>query len=196
MGRLVDLFVTYRFIKLLVTPFDKQDAYKFGIIDEKGYRTEKPVETADEKSSYTILHKLIFNIKRLMSKVPGLGSRLGTYAAALFLLKDTFKENTEFHDIEKALMEELLKNENSIDTSTDISEDYFGGFIPSGKYRLRTNILLSDFEKVTNTNDVIVFEEKASPIDNVLGVDIYEGIHLKTNQKIYVSLDDIKVIAK
>lgn len=196
MGRLVDLFVTYRFIKLLVTPFDKQDAYKFGIIDEKGFRTEKPVETADEKSSYTILHKLIFNIKRLMAKVPGLGSRLGTYAAALFLLKDTFKENTEFHEIEKALMEELLKNPNSIDPSTVISEEYSEGFIPSGKYRLRTNMLLSDFEKTTGMNDVIVFEENASPIDNVLGVDIYEGIHLKTNQKIYVSLDDIKVIAK
>ena len=87
MGRLVDLFVTYRFIKLLVTPFNKQDAFKYGIIDEKGFRTNKVIETSDEKASYTILHKLIFNIKRLMGKVPGLGSRLGTYAAALFLLK-------------------------------------------------------------------------------------------------------------
>ena len=33
MGRAVDLFVTYRFIKLLTTPFKKTDAYKLGIID-------------------------------------------------------------------------------------------------------------------------------------------------------------------
>ena len=34
MGRAIDLFVTYRFIKLLVTPFEKTDAFKLGIIDE------------------------------------------------------------------------------------------------------------------------------------------------------------------
>ena len=36
MGRAVDLFVTYRFLKLLVTPWNKQEAYKQGIIDAKG----------------------------------------------------------------------------------------------------------------------------------------------------------------
>ena len=36
MGRAIDLFVTYRFIKLLVTPFNKTDAFELGIIDEKG----------------------------------------------------------------------------------------------------------------------------------------------------------------
>ena len=29
MSRAVDLFVTYRFLKLLVTPWQKQEAYKF-----------------------------------------------------------------------------------------------------------------------------------------------------------------------
>ena len=45
MGRAIDLFVTYRFIKLLVTPFDKTPAYKLGIIDKDGQRvmTEQTV---------------------------------------------------------------------------------------------------------------------------------------------------------
>ena len=48
MGRAIDLFVTYRFIKLLTTPFEKTDAFKLGIIDENGNRikdktTRKPV---------------------------------------------------------------------------------------------------------------------------------------------------------
>ena len=38
MGRAIDLFVTYRFIKLLVTPFEKTEAYKLGIIDKDGNR--------------------------------------------------------------------------------------------------------------------------------------------------------------
>ena len=36
MGRAIDLFVTYRFIKLLTTPFEKTEAYKLGIIDADG----------------------------------------------------------------------------------------------------------------------------------------------------------------
>ena len=38
MGRAIDLFVTYRFIKLLVTPFKDTDAFKLGIIDANGNR--------------------------------------------------------------------------------------------------------------------------------------------------------------
>ena len=44
MGRAIDLFVTYRFIKLLVTPFEKQEAYKLGIIDKDGKRTLQKVQ--------------------------------------------------------------------------------------------------------------------------------------------------------
>ena len=36
MSRAIDLFVTYRFLKLLVTPWEKQEAYKEGIIDKNG----------------------------------------------------------------------------------------------------------------------------------------------------------------
>ena len=75
MGRAVDLFVTYRFIKLLTTPFEKTDAYKFGIIDKEGNRIREPnstrvkveLTTSTLKNSYTILHKLAFNIKKIFS---------------------------------------------------------------------------------------------------------------------------------
>ena len=73
MGRAIDLFVTYRFIKLLVTPFDKMPAYKLGIIDKDGNRIRKEkstkpaveLATSELKKAYTILHKLVFNIKNL-----------------------------------------------------------------------------------------------------------------------------------
>ena len=102
MGRAIDLFVTYRFIKLLVTPFEKQEAYKLGIIDKDGNRitepgTNKPttLRLGKEKDAYTVLHKLVFNIKKLFAKVPGLRTKVGTYAAALFLLKDTLREHVD-----------------------------------------------------------------------------------------------------
>ena len=76
MGRAIDLFVTYRFIKLLVTPFEKTDAFKLGIIDADGKRILEPgtsnkptiLRTVEEKSAYTVLHKLVFNIKKILEK--------------------------------------------------------------------------------------------------------------------------------
>ena len=32
----LDIFVAYKFIKILTTPFKKTDAYKLGIIDDEG----------------------------------------------------------------------------------------------------------------------------------------------------------------
>ena len=73
MGRAIDLFVTYRFLRLLTTPFEDTDAYKFGIIDEKGNRVKLPkstkpaveLSTSELKNAYTILHKLVFNINKI-----------------------------------------------------------------------------------------------------------------------------------
>jgi hypothetical protein len=38
---------------------------------------------------------------------------------------------------------------------------------------------------------VIAFDDE-SPIDTVLGVEIFPIIHVKTQEKIYISLEDIK----
>ena len=202
MGRAIDLFVTYRFIKLLTTPFNKTDAYKYGIIDDKGNRirednsTRPKVEltTSTLKNSYTILHKLVFNIKKIFEKVPGLRTKVGTYAAALFLLKDTFKEHVEDPDMfEKEFMKYL--KENKIELDREISEEVigFGEVLPKGEYVLKNDILNKEEEELTakKGDKVSAFEDQA-PIDTVLGVEIFPVIHMKTQEKIYVSLEDIK----
>ena len=202
MGRAVDLFVTYRFIKLLTTPFNKTDAYKFGIIDDKGNRirednsTRVKVEltTSTLKNSYTILHKLVFNIKKIFSKLPILKSKIGTYAAALFLLKDTFKEHVEDPDMfEKEFMKYL--KENKIELDREISEEVigFGEVLPKGEYVLKNDILNKEEEELTaKKGDKVISYDDEPPIDTVLGVEIFPVIHMKTQEKIYVSLEDIK----
>ena len=202
MGRAIDLFVTYRFLRLLTTPFEKTDAYKFGIIDDKGNRIKKPnsskpaveLNTAELKNSYTILHKLVFNIKKLFAKVPGLRTKVGTYAAALFLLKDTFREQVEDPDVfEKQFMKYLKENDVEFDNS--ISEEVigFGEILPKGEYVLVNDILNKEEEELSakKGDKVIAFDDEA-PIDTVLGVEIFPVIHDKTKEKIYVSLEDIK----
>ena len=202
MGRAVDLFVTYRFLKLLTTPFEKTDAFKLGVIDKDGHRIKLPksskpaveLTTSELKNSYTILHKLIFNIKKLFAKVPGLRTKVGTYAAALFLLKDTFKEHVEDPDMfEKEFMKYL--KENKIELDREISEEVigFGEVLPKGEYVLKNDILNKEEEELTakKGDKVIAFEDEA-PVDTILGVEIFPVIHMKTQEKIYVSLEDIK----
>jgi hypothetical protein len=200
MGRAIDLFVTYRFIKLLVTPFEKTEAFKLGIIDERGNRLKgddkRPtrLNTIEKQSAYTILHKLIFNIKKIFGKVPGLRTKLGTYAAALFLLKDTFKESVDDPDMfEKEFMKYLKEEGYEIDNS--ISEEVigFGEVLPKGEYVLVNDILNKEEEELSaKIGDKVITYEDESPVDTILGVEIFSVIHLKSKEKIYVSLEDIK----
>ena len=201
MGRAIDLFVTYRFIKLLVTPFEKTDAFKLGIIDADGKRILEPgtsnkpttLRTVEEKSAYTVLHKLVFNIKKIFGKVPGLRTKLGTYAAALFLLKDTFKESVDDPDIfEKEFMKYLKEEGYEIDNS--ISEEVigFGEVLPKGDYKLANDILNKEEEELSaKKGDKVVAYDDEAPIDTILGVDIFPVVHVKTQEKIYVGLEDL-----
>ena len=202
MGRAIDLFVTYRFLRLLTTPFEDTDAFKLGIIDEKGNRIKLPkstkpaveLSTSELKNSYTILHKLVFNIKKIFSKVPGLRTKLGTYAAALFLLKDTFKESVDDPDMFEKEFVKYLK-ENNIKFDDEISEEVigFGQILPKGEYVLVNDILNKEEEELSakKGDRVIAFDDEP-PIDTVLGVEIFPVVHEKTKEKIYVSLEDIK----
>jgi len=202
MGRAIDLFVTYRFLKLLTTPFDKTDAFNLGIIDEKGNRIKKPkstqpaveLATVEQKNSYTILHKLVFNIKKIFQKVPGLRTKVGTYAAALFLLKDTFKESVDDkHMFEKEFMKYL--KENNIEFDESISEEVigFGEVLPKGDYVLINDILNKEEEELSaKKGDKVVAYEDEAPVDTILGIEIFPVIHIKSQEKIYVSLEDIK----
>ena len=202
MGRAIDLFVTYRFIKLLTTPFNRTEAFKLGIIDKDGNRILQPnstqpaveLATAQLQNAYTVLHKLVFNIKKIFAKVPGLRTKVGTYAAALFLLKDTFKEHVEAPDMfEKQFMKYLKENDVEFDDS--ISEEVigFGEILPKGEYVLVNDILNKEEEELSaKKGDKVIAYEDEPPVDTVLGVEIFPVIHDKTKEKIYVSLEDIK----
>ena len=202
MGRAIDLFVTYRFLKLLTTPFNKTEAFKLGIIDKDGHRILKPkstkpeveIATTAQKNAYTILHKLVFNIKKLFNKVPGLKTKVGTYAAALFLLKDTFKESVDDPDVFEKEFIKFLK-ENDIEFDSEISEEVigFGEVLPKGNYVLVNDILNKEDEEIAaSKGDIVTTYQDQAPVDTILGVDIFPVIHSASTEKIFVSLDDIE----
>ena len=113
MARAIDLIITYRVVKMLVTPFDRTEAFKNGIIDADGkvLRKFKTIKSPKEKRSYTMLHRFVFNLKRILKKV-GLGSRLGSFAVALALLIKEDKTYAQHKDSIESAVITYLKEEN------------------------------------------------------------------------------------
>jgi len=107
----MDLFLIYQFIKRLTTPFDQTDAFKLGLIDKDGKKLRK-AETSEEKEAMTYFDRLIFNLKRLLGKVPGGSSRIGSFAAALLLIKESVDPKEHYTDEE--LMQGLMENMNML----------------------------------------------------------------------------------
>lgn len=190
-NRAVDLFVTYRFLKLLVTPWQKQEAYKLGIIDKNGKNLIKSRDlgTEEQKQSYTLLHRLVFNCKRIMSKIPLVRTQIGTYATALFLLR----EHYNIKGIDERTVTRYLMENNLIDFSNTIEEEVigFGNMLPMGEYKLKDMVTADDDEIDAQKGDIVIAHEDTPPSDRVLGVDIFPVLHQKSNKKIYVSLEDI-----
>ena len=119
--RAIDTVIVFRVLKLLTTKWIDHEAFKFGLIDEKGKRIKsEKVNTPERKNAYTFLHRLVFNLKRLIEFLPGGKSRLGSYAAALFLIKEhcgitgtkldkeVFKYLQESGLLEEGLMENFV----------------------------------------------------------------------------------------
>ena len=192
MGRAIDLLITYRVIKMLVTPFEKQPAYALGIIDKNGkvLRKAKTLKTAKEKEAYTLLHRFVFNLKRLINVVPGGKSKLGTYAAALGLL---LKENKDINmvELEKDLYKHLSEN-NLIKLDDDVKESVGFDFLPEGKYIITDQLEDLNGNITADTGDVVYTTEDQKPFDNYFGVNLYNVINEDTKKQIIVSEDNIE----
>ena len=85
---LVDYYLVYRFIKALVMPFKKTKAFELGIIDEKGniLKKQKELETSAEKAAYGYFERMVWNLKKVIHKVPLIGKSIGSVVAASYLL--------------------------------------------------------------------------------------------------------------
>jgi|TARA_R110000744_G_scaffold342054_1_gene447211 hypothetical protein len=191
MSRAADLGYAFRFLKLLVTPWEKLEAFKLGIVDKRGrnIKKAKELETNEEKSAYTIFHRLVFNIKRLLQMVPGGKSKFGSFAAALFLIKEHtgMSEKKIKEMLEKALDSEF---ENDITESTWFIKE---GYLNPGTYVLTKDMVSpSTGEPIAKTNSKVIVNDFTAPSDSVWGVNIYEVKHISTNQKLYITNEDIK----
>jgi hypothetical protein len=183
-----DFFYALRFLRLLTTPWGKTTAFKLGLIDKNGKILKKP-ETSEEKGAYNVFHKLVYNIKRLINKIPLGKSTLASYAAALFLIK----EHTGISD--KKLLK-VIKESIGLDLSDynpELNEWYLtnDGEIEIGKYALTRDIALPKTGELLAKQKSMVEITESKPYGNILGHKVFKAEHIKTQQKIYITQEDI-----
>lgn len=189
-----DLVYTIRFLKLLVTPFEETDAYKAGIIDKDGNkRKDFSMNTTDNREAYrehyTAFHRLVYNVKRLMAKAPGGSSRLASYAAALYLIK-------EHGQLSNKNVEKIHSNTgvDVLDMLAETSQWFMieGNRLSPGVYRMLNESMTTEYaELVTKGDQIRVLAENNSPVGQILGIDIYKVVHLKSQQSLYISTGEI-----
>jgi len=191
LSRAADLGYAFRFLKLLTTPWNKLKAYELGIVDENGKNLKKAKElkTKEEKSAYTIFHRLVFNIKRLLNKIPGGKSTLASYAAALYLIK-------EHTGMSEEKIEEIITKVLDDNLETDLTESQWfikGDTLNPGIYCLTKDVVsMNTGEAIAKKNSKIRVEEHTEPYSSFLGNNIYKVQHVLTKQELYISNEDIK----
>ncbi len=194
MGRAIDLLITYRVIKMLVTPFEKQPAYALGIIDKNGkvLKKAKTLKTGKEREAYTLLHRFVFNLKRLINIIPGGKSKLGTYASALGLL---LKESKDINmvELEKDLYKHLSEN-NLIKLDDDLKESVGFDFLEEGRYIITDQLEDLNGNTTAEVGDIVYTTENQKPFDNYFGVNLYHVINEDTKEQVMVSEDNIERI--
>ena len=127
-AKVISAFTVFKFIKMMSDPFTKMEAYKLGIIDEKGKFLKKvdTLETNKEKQSVDSFHRLIINLKKIIQKVPDpkLKAQMKTLPTAMILLKDEAEKfgadgDYVLHEVKNY----LIDNNIDLDT-TEINQSF------------------------------------------------------------------------
>jgi len=159
-GGAMNLYFIYKFLRILTTPFASTDAFKLGIIDEKGKILIKKsrLKSIEQKEAYTMFDRLVWKLKRLMEKIPFGKTRLASYAAALWLIK----EENNFNGTDKELQESFLsfletdwKNEALI-----LKENYEGDMDKKTYTSLKDGI---DIKKASMKDVIKDFQSSDAP---------------------------------
>jgi hypothetical protein len=90
-NKVIGAFTVYKFIKLLSTPFNKLDAFKYDIIDKNGkYLKDIDQLKGHEKKSVDAFNRMIIGIKKIISthQNPSLRAKMKSLPTALMILQD------------------------------------------------------------------------------------------------------------
>ena len=183
-------YFTYKFLRVLTTPWDKMEAYELGIIDENGniLKKTRQLATAQERKAYTIFHRLAFNLKKVLEKVPLGRTRIASYAAALFLLR----EHTEMTDDQLQAVFDKIDLEIEMPELSESIYIHQDQTLMPGTYYLNEDIASPRTgELIALKNTKVQISEFAKPVGEVLGYNIYKATHLDSKEDVYITYENI-----
>ena len=181
----VDTVIVFRILKMMTRKWEEMDAFKFGLIDANGKRIKgvKP-KGSEQKNSFTLLHRLVFNLKRVLELLPFGRTRLAYYAASLALLKEHF--NIDGEPLERHFYQYLKENDMVLDLLE--GHDNLNNLEKGKEYELRLSVWNEEDNIGTRGNRVQVLGKS----DNVMGVDIYKAYNFDTDQSMLITGHDVK----
>ncbi len=98
--KVVDTILALRIVWILITPIENTDAFKLGLIDADG-KTVRKAKTREENQATSPLHRLVWNLKRLIGLIPGGNTRIGSLASAYLLMKESLQQNWDQATLEQ-----------------------------------------------------------------------------------------------
>jgi len=142
MSQAIDNLIAYRVLTMLVKPFSETDAFKLGIIDNKGKNLIKPssFRTQEQREAYTFLHRLVFNMKKIINRLPGGESKLKSLVSAYFLIREYYEKNNRSTSMMQEKFNKLMQSEAILVEESilvekfikDLDEDGGGGGMAGG----------------------------------------------------------------
>lgn len=122
MSRIVDNLIAFKIVKMITQNFEDTDAFKLGIIDHQGNNLRKAstLTTDKERNAYTYLNRLVFNMKKILNRLPGGENRMKSLVGALWLVKEYYESGSRT----TSLMEERYKQiMRVIDSNVVLAEE-------------------------------------------------------------------------
>ena len=142
MSQAIDNLIAYRVLTMLIKPFSETDAFKLGIIDNKGKNLIKPssFHTQEQREAYTFLHRLVFNMKKIINRLPGGESKLKSLVSAYFLIREYYEKNNRSTSMMQEKFNKLMQSEAILVEESilvekfikDLDEDGGGGGMAGG----------------------------------------------------------------
>ena len=181
----VDTVIVFRILKMMTRKWEEMDAFKFGLIDANGKRIKsvKP-KTSEEKNSFTLLHRLVFNLKRVLELLPFGRTRLASYAASLALLKEHLEIDGKY--LEESFYTYLKENDLVLDLLE--GHDNMNNLQKGKEYELRQSVW-NEEDNIGYRGDYVQVLGKT---DTVMGVDIYRVYNRSQDQSMLITGHDVK----
>ena len=173
---MIDNLIAFRILYMLVTSFDKTDAFKFGIIDAEGnpLKKIKDLKTSEEKDAYDMLDRLVFSLKRLLAKLPGGSSKIASLAAAYWLVKESYEtQEVVTQEQLNSLVDLIESNQIVLKEQSDIQ----------GYLSLTEDGAIANVTGAATATDkpVVKLNKKNKPVSGIIGTPNYV---VRRNKKI------------